>query len=121
MYLLGHLIKFFYWLIYLIKESSIIVKHFFKRRKNLLLSVVVIPQKKNVFTRAFISCSTSFMFHYRQIKLFWALCKSLRMALYFLDKARTAARLCVNVTLLLGIVGWSLISLRYSAEIYDVM
>lgn len=43
------------------------------------------------------------------------------MALYFLDKARTAARLCVNVTLLLGIVGWSLISLSYSAEIYDIM
>lgn len=67
MYLLGHLMKFFCQLIYLIKESLIVVKHFCIRRKTLLLSVVVIPPKKNVFTRALISCSTSFVFHYRQI------------------------------------------------------
>lgn len=46
MYLLGHLMKFFCQLIYLIKESLIVVKHFCIRRKTLLLSVVVIPPKK---------------------------------------------------------------------------
>lgn len=52
------------------KESLIIVKHFFERKKT-LICVVVIPPQTIVFTRAFIFCSASFVFHYRLIKLFW--------------------------------------------------